>query len=265
MLDANEQTQLLELWNARRRATEADWTRLYRLVERALVGCGSTLLASIDADRASLVHDFFYQKVFLTADREREPLQHAAALCGFFRNYLRDRWRAYASTEGRTVALDESRASDAEAGAGDSSLDEAAEQVHADVDPAMEALLAEAGVPVGRLADSVERFLDELGRDDETFVLYLKLHLCPDEPVPLSKLAQLYRIPSYHYRAERLGITGKKSGFARGYEKTLIGQWLVGLGLRIEPSFAREIVAAFAYLCAGALARLVAEPGQAAA
>lgn len=258
MIDLPQQQRLVDLWNARLRASEADWTELYRLVERALAGCGARVLAGLNADRPGLVHDFFYQKVFLTADRTREPLQHAAAICGFFRNYLNDRWRAQAASDGRHVELDEARAEDGAA----AETENGARAVHDD-EAGYETLLGEAGIPLARMTGSVERFIDELAGEDKTYVLYLKLHLCPDEPVPLSTLAQTYRIPSYHYRAERLGITGKKGGFARGYEKTRIGQWLVSLGLRIESAFEREIAAAFAYLCAGALARLQVDPAVA--
>lgn len=255
VIDSLQQQRLVHLWNVRQRAGEAEWAELYRLIERALAKCGSNVLNALDADRTSLTHDFFYQKVFLTADGARAPLQHAGAVCGFFRNYLNDRWRAQAASTGRQVELDENRGSD---GDGDNASSAALDAAHADGDHAYETVLVEAGVSMARMHEEVERFIDELAAGDDTYVLYLKLHLCPDEPVPLSRLAKLYAIPSYHYRAERLGITGRKGGFAKDYDQTLLGQWLVRLGLHIEVSYMREIAAAFAHLCAGALARLTA-------
>lgn len=92
---------------------------------------------------------------------------------------------------------------------------------------------------------------------------YLAYHLCPEaeEAIPLSTLAKMRSIKSYDHKARQLGITGEKGGFFAGYEKTLLGQWMVQCGIevaqaRTEYDIREQMQEALKMLCAAALEQL---------
>ncbi len=94
-----------------------------------------------------------------------------------------------------------------------------------------------------------------LSKNQEWVNLYLSLHTCVDNQtlLPLSKLAELHQIPSYHYRARELGITRKKGQFEEGYEKTILGKWLLSLRINTKIENRGAIEVAFKILCFEAL------------
>lgn len=100
-----------------------------------------------------------------------------------------------------------------------------------------------------------------LANHREWVQLYLGCHFCPDgetqEAIPLYKLAKEHKIPSYHMRAVKLGITGpKKIGADAALESfrlSYLGQWLASLGIPVDPEHQLEMSLALKILCLEAL------------
>ncbi len=109
-----------------------------------------------------------------------------------------------------------------------------------------------AGLKLKSVKSSARDFFFE---NKEWVNLYLSLNTCVDDKtqIPLFKLAELHQIPSYHYRAKDLGITRKKGQFEEGYEKTILGKWLLSLGLSTKIENRGAIEVAFKILCWEAL------------
>jgi len=85
--------------------------------------------------------------------------------------------------------------------------------------------------------------------------LYLALHTCVDQKthLPLKSLAQIHQIPSHHHRARKLGISRIKGQFEEGYDETILGVWLLSLGLAANIENIGAIEVAFKILCWEAL------------
>jgi hypothetical protein len=66
-------------------------------------------------------------------------------------------------------------------------------------------------------------------------VLAGSLGWCSEGKGGLSAVAAQHRVPSYHYRAVKLGVTMKKTAGAEDFSNTKIGRWLTDvLGIEIE-------------------------------
>jgi len=92
--------------------------------------------------------------------------------------------------------------------------------------------------------------------DNEYWVsVYLLLNTCLEKNIqlPLSKLAEIYNIPAYHYKARKLGISLLKGQFEKGYEKTILGKWLLSLEISTKIENRGAIQVAFKVLCCEAL------------
>ncbi|MEN8217066.1 MAG: hypothetical protein ABFS56_12005 [Pseudomonadota bacterium] len=105
-----------------------------------------------------------------------------------------------------------------------------------------------AGLTRESVGQSAYQFLSE---NDKWVRLYLALHTCVDQKthLPLKKLAENHRIPSYHHRARKLGISRRKGQFEEGYEETILGAWLLSLGLVAKTENLGAINVAFKILC----------------
>jgi hypothetical protein len=66
-------------------------------------------------------------------------------------------------------------------------------------------------------------------------------------------VAAQHRVPSYHYRAVKLGVTMKKTDDAAQFSNTKIGQWLRDeLGIAIHAENREAILVVFNLLAAEA-------------
>ena len=67
----------------------------------------------------------------------------------------------------------------------------------------------------------------------------------------LSAVAAQHRVPSYHYRAVKLGVTMKKTANAIDFSNTKIGRWLTdALGIEIQLDNRAAILVALNLLAA---------------
>lgn len=223
--------RLIQLWKSREDLTEAEWGELYKHVVSILKRSNPQILRSLPENKEYYIQDFFLLKVFEPAKHNSACPYGANELCSYFNNYLTD---VYRSAGLRTTDLIDDW-SEVERSCGES----ANALSPADSEFVDYKLTHQA---VQTRAQAFLEQLDDVGR------IYLALHACADLPEPLYKLAEQYRIPAYHYRANQLGITRKKGEFGVGYENTQIGSWLSKeLGLELSPNPA--VISALKILC----------------
>jgi len=244
-----EPTKLAELWQKRDKLNKAEWTQLYQLVRRVLKQGSYPELKSLPLSIENYIDEFFRDKVFMPTTRENfenKALHYDKALMTFFRRYLIDKIEKI-KPKYPEISIE-----------GKNNGDEGNEKLSpVDIIPAplvkdYTCLLKESGLTPKQVKDSAHQFLQH---SEEWVRLYLALHTCPDKDkqLPLSQLDKIYQIPSYHHRAGIVGITRKKGEFETGYEKTLLGQWLISLGLTIRSENQEVIEVAFKILCWEAL------------
>ena len=227
-----------ELWHSRERLDEAGWAGLYQVTHELLASCSVKSFVAELGDRKALIDDFFHDKIFMTAGSGGGVPFSGGALCQYFRRYLTDRTRN---------AWDAHRVSGDEA-------ETIYENCDCEPEEDTDQILEEIGLKVSQVAESARGFLETLAESDR---IYLFFSACADEAEALSSLAKRFRIPSYHHRAKRLGITREKGQLEAGYEETQIGGWLSrSLGIGITADHSREILAALKILCLVSLSEL---------
>jgi hypothetical protein len=223
--------QLTHLWQSRDDLTQAEWEALYILVFDILKRSNPSILRSLPESKEHYIQDFFLLKVFEPAKHNSACPHGANELCSYFNNFLID---VYRSASLRTTDLVENY----------DEVERTCADAH-DYAAPTDGEFFEYGISHGDVHQRAQDFLGDL---DEIGRIYLALHACADAPEPLYKLAEQFRIPSYHYRAHQLGITRKKGEFGEDYESTDIGNWLVkklGLDLSANPA----VLTALKILC----------------
>lgn len=226
VLDAST---LLDLWHRRTALSQTEMGQIYQLVRCALRGYHPSELRALPEDKEELIAQFIFSRVLrLDADR---AASHACAdsapstvyaLCAYFRRFLIDCLRS-ASLQ-RNVSME----SDDVATRVDSharSLD----------DPVVTAL-AEHGLTEARVRAAAREFVAALD-DADRVILSATLGACRECKGGLRGAALEHDIPSYHYRARKLGVTKKKTATVADFGSTKIGGWLVdtlGLALTSE-------------------------------
>ncbi len=211
----DQQRLLTAYWVRLGQLTEPEWADFYRRVRLALLRCPAGELSRLPDSKESYIDEFFTEKIFFKAQRTNpEGIQSISggALCGFFRNFLRDKLDTYKRFSGEEPELSE-----------DHRVNDNDQQIREFLDETGEQALASA----------VHEFINEL---PDWGLLMLSGHFCADDGVasPMSLLCK--DIPSYHYKAQKLGVTvGKRSASFLGYEHTLIGQWIHSLKVAIAP------------------------------
>jgi len=223
---------LIQLWRLRARLSPAEWEQLYQLVYR-VIERSHCLHQLSPLEKRHHIDSFFHDKVFLPTTKKNfkeNELFHDHALIVFFCRYL-----------GRI--LDEPYLKRAVPLFDDNDFAAPPNQDEA-------ILLRESGLSSEQVKLSARQFLQN---SEEWVRLYLALHTCPDDSLPLKRLAAHYQIPAYHHRAKRLGITRKKGEFEKYYDKTFLGQWLISLGIQAKLENQALIELAFKILCEEAL------------
>lgn len=236
----NEREALTDYWRRLGSLTSREWEGFYRLVCSALKRCPASELASLPDTRENYIDEFFVEKLFNKALRVEDAAGESlsgGALCQFFRNFLRDQLEHY---KAHPLSGDDP----------DDRWFEPAQHPQTGI----EEFLRRFGTD--KLAQRIDALLDAL---PDWGLLMLRGHFCADDDaVPMSALCA--DIPSYHYKAQKLGITVKKgSDDLRGYEHTLIGAWIVSLGVAIEPDNLDIMRFLLDALCLEATARVEGE------
>lgn len=222
-----ETSTLSDLWRRRTHLSRDEMAMMYSLVIRALRPYHPLELQSLREDKEELVAQFIYAKVFRLepghtsskASTDSAP-SNSYAVCAYFRRYLIDCLRS--ASHQHDVSMEAE-------GIGQ----EVDEHAHALDDP-IESVLMPYGLDelsVRRLAREFIRGLD----DHEQVVLAGSLGWCSGWKGGLSGIAARHHVPSYHYRAVKLGVTLKKSARPADFAATKIGQWLSDVvGIEIE-------------------------------
>ena len=198
---------------------------MYELVRHALRSYYPVELRALPDDKEELVAQFIFSRV-LRFDLEQRASAASAdsapstvyALCAYFRRFLIDCLRSAGlqrnlsmETEGVQAEVDRS--------------------AHAPAD-SIEASLAEDGLNEARVRALARAFVAALELPDR-IVLAGSLGSIRERAGGLRGVADAYNVPSYHYRARKLGATMRKVATPDDFAGTLIGRWITGT-LRIE-------------------------------
>ncbi|CAH2923767.1 MAG: Adenylosuccinate lyase (EC [uncultured Paraburkholderia sp.] len=218
---------LPDLWRRRTQLTADEMVSMVELVRRALRTYHPLELQALGEDKEELVAQFIYSKVLRLAPGHTET--HACAdsapsngyaLCAYFRRYLIDCLRS--AGRQRNVSME---------------TDGIAQEIdlHAQAleDP-VQSVLLQYGLDEQRVRLAARAFIESLD-EPERIVLAGSLGWCSEGKGGLSAVAAQHRVPSYHYRAVKLGVTMKKTATAEDFSNTKIGRWLTDvLGIDID-------------------------------
>lgn len=222
-----DEAVLPDLWRRRTQLSDDEMVSMYDLVKRALRGYHPLELHALGEDKEELVHQFIYTKVLRLAPGHMES--HACpesapsnsyAICAYFRRYLIDCLRS--ASHQRNVSMEN-----------EGMAQEIDLRAHALDDP-IESVLLQYGLDEQRVRAAARAFIASLD-EPERIVLAGTLGWCSECKGGLSAVAARHRVPSYHYRAVKLGVTMKKTADAADFSNTKIGRWLIEeLGIEVD-------------------------------
>lgn len=242
--DTKLDAELRDLWDRRQDLDQAGWTRLIKIVMGVLSEkrYAPSELSSLPEELSVYVQEYVVEKVY------RRDLQskcyHVGALRGFFRNFLRDQLDKIRTRSKWEVADKHDPESETP-----SPLDTAAQPDVDSWDPVAD--LEGAGLSPAEVARSAAAWL---ASNEEWVRFFIALSNCPDAELsePLIRLAKRKGIKSQAYRAAQLGFNWKGDD-REGFSKTMIGQWVLSLGIQIQSEDRPLIKAALNILCFQAL------------
>ncbi|SAK86834.1 hypothetical protein AWB81_04471 [Caballeronia arationis] len=220
-------SNLTDLWRRRTHLSHDEMVSIYNLVKGALRTYHPPELQSLREDKEELIAQFIYSKVLRLEPGHGES--HASeqsapstgyAVCAYFRRFLIDCLRSASYQRDVSMELD---------GIGQ----QVDERAHV-VDDPVESVLSQYGLDEARVRHLARGFISGLDRYEQ-LVLAGTLGWCSGGKGGLFGLATQHQIPSYHYRAMKLGVTLKKSARSEDFASTKIGRWIVGtLGIEIS-------------------------------
>jgi len=234
---------LPDLWRRRTQLSGDEMVSMVDLVKRALRTYHPLELQALGEDKEELVAQFIFARVLrltpghsdTNACAESAP-SNGYALCAYFRRYLIDCLRS--ASHQRNVSMEnEGMAQEID--------------LHAQAleDP-VESVLLQYGLDEARVRFAARAFIEGLD-EPERIVLAGSLGWCSECKGGLSAVAAQHRVPSYHYRAIKLGVTMKKTGDAADFSNTKIGRWLIDvLGIEIDVENRAAILIALNLLAA---------------
>jgi hypothetical protein len=234
---------LPDLWRRRTQLSGDEMVSMVDLVKRALRTYHPLELQALGEDKEELVAQFIFARVLRLAPGhsdtnacpESAP-SNGYALCAYFRRYLIDCLRS--AGHQRNVSMEN-----------EGMQQEIDLHAHALEDP-VESVLLQYGLDEARVRLAARTFIDGLD-EPERIVLAGSLGWCSECKGGLSAVAAQHRVPSYHYRAVKLGVTMKKTGDAGDFSNTKIGRWLIDvLGIEIEVENRAAILIALNLLAA---------------
>ncbi|NIF56512.1 hypothetical protein [Burkholderia sp. Ax-1724] len=234
---------LPDLWRRRTRLSADEMVSIVELVRRALRTYHPLELQALGEDKEELVAQFIYAKVLRLAPGHTETSacadsapSNSYAVCAYFRRYLIDCLRS--AGHQRNVSME----------------NEGIEQeidLHAQAleDP-VQSVLLQYGLDEQCVRFAAREFIEGLD-EPERIVLAGSLGWCSESKGGLAAVATRHRVPSYHYRAVKLGVTMKKTAGAEEFSNTKIGRWLTDvLGIAIDIENREAILLALNLLAA---------------
>ncbi|WP_250454453.1 hypothetical protein [Caballeronia sp. ATUFL_M2_KS44] len=218
---------LVDLWHRRTALTDIEIGQMYELVRHALRSYYPAELRALPDDKEELVAQFIFSRVLRfdleqrasAASPESAP-STVYALCAYFRRFLIDCLRSAGLQRNLSMEIEGVQT-------------EVERSAHAPAD-SIEASLAEHNLSEARVRMLARAFVASLNAHDR-IVLAGSLGSIRERGGGLRGVADAYDVPSYHYRARKLGVTMKKSATPEDFAGTLIGHWIAGT-LRIEIS-----------------------------
>lgn len=263
----NEELQYL--WENRQTLNNEQWNRL------ALIVCNTLKhIKFYDFEgfttQEDLIQDFFEKKVYRPDLNSK--CYHTGALILFFKNFLKDKLpkkieydekvRSYeVMIENGEKNTDEYSSEDENLDWRTSNNDEKVlnatennenENIELDTIDYIEDFTGDAKLFIENVKNSAKQWL---GKQDFWVKLFLANNSYFNENrEALNILAKKYKIPSYHYKAEKLGLVWKFPKDFKKYEKTtMIGQWISTLNIEICEENIKVIVEILKILCLTAL------------
>jgi len=236
---------LPDLWRRRTQLNDDEMMSMYGLVKRALRTYHPLELHALGEDKEELVHQFIYTKVLRLAPGHVESKatpesapSNGYAICAYFRRYLIDCLRS--ASHQRNVSMEH-----------EGMMQEIDLRAQALEDP-VESVLVQYGLNERCVRAAAREFIASLDAP-ERIVLAGSLGWCSEAKGGLSAVAAQHRVPSYHYRAVKLGVTMKKTDDASQFSNTKIGRWLSDeLGIEIHADNREAILIVFNLLAAEA-------------
>ncbi|HEY3596192.1 MAG TPA: hypothetical protein VGL08_01560 [Paraburkholderia sp.] len=218
---------LPDLWRRRTQLSDDEMVSMYDLVRRALRSYHPFELHALGEDKEELVQQFIYTKVLRLAPGHMDSRacpesapSNSYALCAYFRRYLIDCLRS--ASHQRNVSMEN-----------DGIAQEIDLRAHALEDP-IGSVLLQHGLDEQSVRAAARAFIADLD-EPERVVLAGSLGWCSECKGGLSAVAARHCVPSYHYRAVKLGVTMKKTAGATDFSNTKIGRWLTdALGIEID-------------------------------
>ncbi|SAK51289.1 hypothetical protein [Caballeronia ptereochthonis] len=218
---------LTDLWRRRTHLSHDEMVSIYNLVKGALRTYHPPELQSLREDKEELVAQFIYSKVLRLEPGHTES--HASeqsapssgyAVCTYFRRFLIDCLRSASYQRDVSMEVD---------GIGQ----QVDEHAHA-VDDPVQSVLMQHGLDEARVRHLAREFIGGLDKYEQ-LVLAGTLGWCSGGKGGLFGIASRHHIPSYHYRAVKLGVTLKKCAQSEDFAATKIGRWISGaLGIAIS-------------------------------
>ena len=215
---APETSTLADLWHRRASLSDNEVGLIYRMVRSALRAYYPSELRGLPEDKEELISQFFFSRV-LRLDVEQRPSHASAdsapstahALCAYFRRFLIDCLRSASLQRNLSIEVDGVQA-------------EVDSRPHAPDDP-VQASLAEFGLSEASVRELARTFIAALDEPDR-IILSGSLGACGDCKGGLKSVADAHDVPSYHYRARKLGVTMKKDATPQCFAATKIGRWM---------------------------------------
>jgi hypothetical protein len=211
-------SMLTDLWRRRTHLSHDEMLSIYTLVKSALRTYHPPELQSLHEDKEELIAQFIYSKVLRLEPGHTES--HASdqsapssgyAVCTYFRRFLIDCLRS--ASYQRDVSMEV-----------EGIVAQMDERAHA-VDDPIRSVLLQYGLDEARVRRCAREFIDGLDKYEQ-LVLAGTLGWCSGGKGGLFGIASRHHIPSYHYRAMKLGVTLKKSARCEDFAATKIGRWL---------------------------------------
>ena len=218
---------LTDLWRRRTHLSHDEMISIYNLVKNALRTYHPPELQSLREDKEELVAQFIYSKVLRlepghteSHSSEQSAPSSGYAVCTYFRRFLIDCLRSASFQRDVSMEIE---------GIGQ----QVDEHAHA-VDDPVESVLMQYGLDEARVRHRARTFIASLDKYEQ-LVLAGTLGWCSGDKGGLFGIAARHHIPSYHYRAVKLGVTLKKSAQSRDFATTKIGRWIDDtLGIEIS-------------------------------
>jgi hypothetical protein len=209
---------LTDLWHRRSNLSTMEIGCIYAFVLGALHAYYPSELRALPDDKDELIAQFIFSRVLRLDTDHTAPHEHpnsapsnAYAICAYFRHYLIDCLRNASHRRNISIEIDGISAE----------LDAHAHPLN---DP-VESVLSEYGLNESRTRQATRAFVKSLDQADR-IILAASLGTCCDTKGGLKGIADRRRLPSYHYRARKLGVTLKKSAKPEDYANTKIGSWI---------------------------------------